>query len=402
MSILTTTDYKTETHNLIVSLSKFLSHVNHVETDDELSLIGGLPGVSLALFHSSNYLNNEDYRKHSLELLQYCTDNIELAYDHTYGRGNAGIFTLIQYFINNTLTDIDFSLEEVDKLFLKCIEKSYIKKDYDFFTGIIGYIQYFQHRGSEEILIHAVKLLEKLSVSTTIGISWVYTNVYDNKSSYNLGLAHGHTSILAAMNNIYSSGVSSQFKEYLYRSIGRTSEFLLNVIGDIKTFGGFSTHIELSLENLHNQQPPARLAWCYGDLGVSWTLYKSGQITGDNTLQEEAIEIAKRTTLRNLETSGVFDASICHGIAGVITIYTLFYRQTNDRVFIDAIYKWLKLLFCLYDNKGINGFDYYISTTNKHIPHVGLLEGYAGVLLALLLIQDDTETNSNWTKFMLL
>lgn len=27
-----------------------------------------------------------------------------------------------------------------------------------------------------------------------------------------------------------------------------------------------------------------------------------------------------------------------------------------------------------------NGFDYYISTTNKHIPHVGLLEGYAGVL----------------------
>ena len=62
---------------------------------------------------------------------------------------------------------------------------------------------------------------------------------------------------------------------------------------------------------------PSRLAWCYGDLGIAAVLLSAARAADNATWEREAIQIARLAAQRTLANSGVQDAGLCHGSAGI-------------------------------------------------------------------------------------
>ena len=101
---------------------------------------------------------------------------------------------------------------------------------------------------------------------------------------------------------------------------------------------------------------PMRLAWCYGDPGVSVALAR--------TARGEAEGIARSAIGRD---GGVSEPSWCHGAAGLAHMFACWANATGDRGFGDAARAW-----------------YARTLAAPRVTAPGLLDGAAGIGLVLL------------------
>lgn len=389
------------TELLIDKLCDHLSALDRVDTDDNLALLGGMPGISLALCTAGEVLGVERYTIRGMEQFARCLDNIQDAGSDTYGRGSCGVLTLYQFYIDQGIAEPDPTLDQYDRYLYRKIAPAFIPAgNYDLFHGLIGCLQYFLQRGCIRESLGIARQLILMADKTKLGISWRYHHPFDKTVNYNMGLAHGHPAALMAL-------VRTQ--EMLQERTGKTSRVIsdaidsaagfLYAVADRKSWAAFPTHIELDLSNANRTDTQSRLAWCYGDLGAAYALYRAARLQKKSRMEEAALGIIRRTTGRTFEQCGVNDASFCHGIAGIIYFYNRFHRITGETVFRDAAVKWLYVLHGVYEKQGLRGFDYYSPMdTRIRIPHPGLLEGYAGVLLALLALKAEGSANA-WGRF---
>ena len=127
----------------------------------------------------------------------------------------------------------------------------------------------------------------------------------------------------------------------------------------------------------------SRSAWCYGDPGVAATLLVAARAVGEQAWEDEAVEIAEADTARPLEQTGISDASLCHGAAGLAHLYNRLHHATGRASFEEAARAWYGRIY-------------------DHLPpkETGMLEGSAGVGLALLGAATDVEPS--WDRVMLL
>jgi hypothetical protein len=149
---------------------------------------------------------------------------------------------------------------------------------------------------------------------------------------------------------------------------------------------------------------PSRLAWCYGDLGVSATLY-SAAINVDNAAwRQHALDVARRAARRPPSLARVRDAGLCHGSAGVAHIFNRLYQATGEEVFCDAARYWIaRTLEFYWPRKGIGGFQIWRGEGCAGGPWStapGLLEGTAGIGLALIAAMTDVEPD--WDRILLI
>ena len=127
---------------------------------------------------------------------------------------------------------------------------------------------------------------------------------------------------------------------------------------------------------------PARLAWCYGDLGIAATLMAAAQMVGRADWRVEAAAIARLAANRSVESSGVTDAGLCHGAAGVGHLFHRLHDATGDADLADASQRWLDLA------RGM-----------PEPEHAGFLNGPVGVELALLA--STTDVDPGWDRLLL-
>ena len=131
---------------------------------------------------------------------------------------------------------------------------------------------------------------------------------------------------------------------------------------------------------------PSRLAWCYGDLGVGAALLSAGRAVGEPAWEAVGLEIARSAAAVSFALSGVQDAGLCHGAAGVVHVMHRLYGATGELAFRAAARRWLRVLLAMRrPGRAVAGFPVVVSpgAGPGSGGRPGLLAGTAGVGLVL-------------------
>jgi hypothetical protein len=118
---------------------------------------------------------------------------------------------------------------------------------------------------------------------------------------------------------------------------------------------------------------PSRLAWCYGDLGAAAVLWRAGLALNDDIATVAALRALHAASSRPPTRSGVQDAGLCHGTAGVALLFHQLARATGDATVVEAGERWADRLAAAVDQGALP-------------DSCGVLEGRAGVVLALVTL----------------
>jgi lantibiotic biosynthesis protein len=150
---------------------------------------------------------------------------------------------------------------------------------------------------------------------------------------------------------------------------------------------------------------PTRHAWCYGDPGVAATLLLAARSFGREDWEREALACARLAAgRREGATTGVDDAGLCHGAAGLAHVFHRLFRATGDETLREAALFWLgRTLEMRQPGLGPGGFgvaDFDAAGQRIWTAAPGFLTGSAGIGLALLAAI--TPVEPEWDRLMLL
>ncbi|RYF13303.1 MAG: hypothetical protein EOO42_18955, partial [Flavobacteriales bacterium] len=149
-------------------------------------------------------------------------------------------------------------------------------------------------------------------------------------------------------------------------------------------------------------QTGCRLAWCYGDLGICFALYKAALFLKDIKLQADVeLMLEHVAQRRNLGANSVADAELCHGAMGISHMFKKIYLLTNKPIFNETATHWLMVSLAMASHEdGLAGFKTFKGHTQTWEKNYGFLEGIAGIGLGLIsAISDD---NDHWDALLLL
>ncbi len=215
---------------------------------------------------------------------------------------------------------------------------------------------------------------------------------------FNMGLAHGTPSVVGFLGRAAGVGITPRTTLPLLR---RATEWLLAQQLAADSGSAYPKYCDRA----GTPGPPARTAWCYGDPGVASALLAAGSGAKSRVWRAEAIGLATRAARRRADETGVVDAGICHGSAGVAHIFNRLYQATGQMVLRDAAIEWYRrtLKFRRRD-RGVAGFVALDRSpqrpTLREMNDRSLLSGAAGIGLALLAAT--TPLRPMWDRIFLL
>jgi lantibiotic biosynthesis protein len=210
-----------------------------------------------------------------------------------------------------------------------------------------------------------------------------------------LGLAHGAAGGIALLGGICGAGVGPESARPLLE--GAVSWLLAQ---SVATDAGPTFPIWLAPGI---QPSPARCAWCYGDPGIAAALLQAARGVGAAAWERTAVALACRAAERPPEKTGVRDACLCHGTAGLAHIYNRMYQATGEPELGRAAVYWLERTLDFYRLAKGNG-DSWVQGGRDRAEvgpwtGSGLLEGAAGV--ALVLLAATTPVEPLWDRMFL-
>ncbi len=356
---------------------------NKIEYNDNIGLYSGISGNITFLYQYYSQFGEE---KCINKIEEYIDSSLALIsegkfYSYTYSAGLAGWAWAMQYLANKGVIsdDIDGFLKEIDELLYKQMKIYLAKKDFDQLNGAIGIARYFLYRKKTTFVIDIIDFLDKEKVSIDNEIKW-QTEVYLNPGTYvyNLSLAHGSAGIQHFLAECYKNDIKKDKCEELIKG---SINFLTNNIQDFNTMGCFFPNsIDIELTTKTNQH--SRLAWCYGDLGIFYSLYQTSIILNDIDLQELCLNgLIKNTQRKNINETMVYDAGFCHGSAGNAYIFLKLYLQTDNIEFKEAALFWLDKTIDFGSNKGIVDFKFKHGNEPEYQKSNDFLTGSVGIAM---------------------
>ncbi len=194
------------------------------------------------------------------------------------------------------------------------------------------------------------------------------------------GLAHGVPGPLALLSLAHVQGVEHPGLE---DAIERLASWM--VAQSYRDEWGINWPYSVSYEHEANetQTRNTRAAWCYGNPGVARALWLAGCALGDSSLRSLALEAMRAVHYKPLEALDIPSPIICHGIAGVLQIAMRFANDTGEDTFTEMSSKLAQQLMLQFQPDAPFGFR-HIEAQGNSVDNPGLLEGAAGVTLALL------------------
>lgn len=213
---------------------------------------------------------------------------------------------------------------------------------------------------------------------------------------FNLGLSHGVPGAIGFLAEAAAAGFE-QARPLLNGAMG----WLLAQRKDYPNGSRYGYSISDGNEKAHG----SRISWCYGDLGLAAVILLAARLEGRLDWEEAAMDLGHHCAARPLEGSGIVDAGLCHGSIGNAHIFHRLWQATHDPAFEVAATGWLEHgLAMRKPEEPFGGFlawhaqppDYKDAS---YVPDPSLLEGTAGIGLALLAFLSPHEPN--WDRHML-
>lgn len=382
-------------HDIV--MNKYLSDKNNTS----VGLYSGCFGALLFLYYYSKYYGNDK----SLCLLDICTDKM-LNYiaggncTYTFCDGFAGVLYLFEHLKENDLLDVDIDDRPlVEGFLINSIKKDFNNGLYDFMHGGLGPAFYMLKKSNYVIVKKVINLLYDIAekYSFVKVFKWKYLLEEGNIHKYNISLSHGMSSIIIFIIRVmrsYPDIEKEKCEEMLYGAIN----YIKSQEIDVNKYGSFFPY--QSIKNSSELQSGSRLAWCYGDLGVAYSLWLAGNTLNDQALIDKALRILLYSTKRlTVNETQIVDSCICHGSSGVVMIFRHLYLKTGILEFYRAMNYWIEqtLGFATFPN-GLSGFMTY--SLNNYSCDYSLLTGISGVgLVFLSYLEND---NQPWDELFLL
>lgn len=195
---------------------------------------------------------------------------------------------------------------------------------------------------------------------------------------FNLGLAHGMPGVIGVLARYIAAGVE----------VERARRLLDGVIGYMQavrssTFG--HRYAAWLTDEAPIAEPQCRVAWCYGDLGAAIGLLSAAIVTGRDDWRAEALDLAHGMAARAEGASGVLDAGLCHGAAGIGHLFNRMWQATGDEPLREAADVWFARTIAMRRTDAIAGWPRAVPTGGQigWEPAPDLLTGAPGIALAL-------------------
>lgn len=355
-----------------------------------ISLLAGDLGSVLYLYEYSRL--DSDYRRISDHYLDKLLSNLRNGSPvQTYCNGIAGLVVGLYALKDQAFID-DFSplLGEIDEYLESSLDVMLRYNNHDFLHGFIGLGFYWikRYQSSGQIAISPlVKIIEHLQAKRIKHdgncIKWPIPESRLSKK-YNISLSHGYSStIILLCRMLEIPELRHSYGHEIEMLISGAVNFILCNRLDKDRFGCWFASSSLECEQAHR----SRLAWCYGDLGVSIALYYAGQALNDETLVGLSCEVLEYAGMyrRNLEQNYVNDACLCHGAAGIGLIFREMSQIIPSQILANSADYWRRIVINQVIEKR-DGFSYsfYDAKSRSYQDKTSLLEGTVGVALYLL------------------
>lgn len=280
--------------------------------------------------------------------------------------------------------DSEDPLIELDRLILDRTERAGQRGSYDLINGLIASGVYFLERLPLQTAVTGLSLilqhLERRAERSSCGITWhtapellpAHQRDACPSGHYNLGLAHGVPAVIRFLVELVDAGIHVSTAS---RMLDDAVQWLMAQQRDPRFGSYYGNWISPT-----SQPAGVRLGWCYGDLGLSMSLYQAGQRAGRIDWVEFATTIVNGTLGRPVdETTGI---GLCHGAVGIAHIYRrLFQLSQNEEFKTAAVRYYERVLRQIIEHNG-RGFQHH---SRVKVNDNGLfLEGNIGIALALL------------------
>lgn len=289
----------------------------------------------------------------------------------------------------------DFSAE-LDELLARQLNAARWLGYYDLVSGLVGLglyaIEHPDPKWRRHLTSQVLRQLEVLSETTSAGTTWhrvpellrpMLQSRYPG-GSYDLGVAHGVPGVIGFLARCSElDGCSDLASDLLVGAV----KWLLGhkrIKGAISDSDGDQTYFSYSAE----RSDKSRLAWCYGDLGISFVLLRAAKALGRSDWLGFALQLARNCARRRGPETKVMDMGLCHGSAGVALIFFRLLQQTGDSTFAEASAYWLQrtLDMRMPEMRRSAGVFVMKYSDDGRFPmeNMGYLAGAAGVGLAVL------------------
>jgi lantibiotic modifying enzyme len=361
------------------------------------SLAGGLTGEALFYTYLALHNGDEVAAERAAQLVEQAAETLAVQpLPPNLYTGFAGVAWAMEHLRGRLFEedgDEDDPVQEIDEALAIPLQRSPWPGDYDLITGLVGIAVYALERLPRPAAVSLLSsIVDRLSERADIseeGAAWFtrpeelpeWQREFHPRGSYNLGVAHGLPAVVAVLAGAVAAGIEKA-RPLLHDS---TRFLLARRMDPLSSVGScFST-------TFAPWEAPtgSRLAWCYGDPGVAAALLAAARAAGEPEWERAAVEVALSAAERPEPGSGIRDAGLCHGAAGLGHLFNRMYHTTGEERLADAARFWFeRTLAFKQPGQGIGGFRTWgvIGEPNElgWRDDAGFLEGTAGVGLALL------------------
>ncbi len=299
----------------------------------------------------------------------------------------------------------DAYLDLVDKQLVELLTPDAWPGHFDLISGLTGVGLYFLDRGDaalaraglDAVVGHlasaAERRADRVTWHTRLELVPAHEHARYPTGWYNCGVAHGVPGVIGLLGRIAelpgAAPVVAELRDGAIRWMfdQRTPDLTRSRFPTVAT---------------PDQELSARTAWCYGDLGVAAVIWDAQARAGASTAEIQQIALA--AVQRPFDQTGVVDAMLCHGAAGLGHIANRFAHATGEVAFRSAALVWFeRALDSAEPGNGIGGFTIpgYDFVTKKHGRQtaVDFLDGAIG--LGLALAGALTPLEPSWDRLLL-
>ncbi|QRN99237.1 lanthionine synthetase C family protein [Archangium violaceum] len=304
--------------------------------------------------------------------------------------GLTGVAWVVEHTWGRESQEVDLNAN-IDGVLLETLAVPRWERKYDLISGLVGLGVYGleRHRRPQgHALVQRVfEHLRALAEPQPEG--WSFRTppqllAPERQSRYpegcqDLGVAHGVPGVIGFLARARSFGVGGEEGRQLLEGCVRW--LLARRLSEEEAPGGFPALLAPGAP-----REPARSAWCYGNPGIAVTLLMAARHLGESSWEEAALAGARRAATLAPEKTGVVDAFLCHGAAGLGHLYNRLYQATDEALFLDAAWAW---------------FDRALDLCGPEVPREErLLTGTTGIGLALLSAV--TPLEPEWDRLLLM
>ncbi len=399
----------TQARAALGDLSKRYLRLRPSESRDA-SLAGGLSGIALvhtaleqAFPGAGHHARAERSLEHAIEWLGRGPLGPGLY------SGIAGVGWVVGHLVEGAEDDED-PCSAFDAPLLEVLERSPWTDPFDLIDGLVGLgvyaLERLPHPSGKQLLACIVGHLGKTARRQRPGIAWWSDPEWvpmkwrqTPHPDWNLGVAHGVPGVIALLGRVAAADVDAQTRKKARALLDKAVRWLLAQELPPSDEGCFAHAVTPGVPG-----KAARIAWCYGDPGIAATLLVAARAVGEPEWESAALRIALHAASRPEALSGVVDAGLCHGAAGVAHIFHRLFLTTGDKRLAKASRLWFgRTLAMRVPGRGFAGFRARVPGDEaKHHWRAdpGFLTGAAGIALALVAATTDGEPE--WDRALLL